>query len=247
MKTKSDKEKVLRRGPYTIYWKPMFLHEWKPNFNLKEDTIRMMPIWVNFHQLPLIYWGECNIWKIASAISKPMMTNECTTKKLWVSYARVLIEVDITTELKETITIRGPQGNKPLQPVEYEWKPPFFKAYNRVGHDCKRKKYVKKETTQVKKKWIARQHPIEKKEEAYNITNEQEEHQAWTAVGSSNRSKGKGHMEEEVLVLTTSVPLIGCRNGFEILGDKQGLSGIYNPWFYHGMSGPWIRKQVILR
>lgn len=85
----------------------------------------VMPIWVTFPSLPLIYWGERSIGKIMSAIGRPMMTDECTSKKLRVSYARVLIEVDITTNLKDTINTRDLQGNKILQEVEYEWKPPF--------------------------------------------------------------------------------------------------------------------------
>lgn len=33
-KTKLDMDDVLRRGSYTIYRKPMFLHEWSPAFTL---------------------------------------------------------------------------------------------------------------------------------------------------------------------------------------------------------------------
>lgn len=66
-----------------------------------------------------------------------MMTDECTIKKLRVSYARVLIEVDVTKELKNEITIRNPQGGKMTQRVVYEWKPPFYSKCNKVGYVCK--------------------------------------------------------------------------------------------------------------
>jgi hypothetical protein len=35
--SKMDRDAVLLRRPYTIYRKPMFLHEWTPNFTLKND------------------------------------------------------------------------------------------------------------------------------------------------------------------------------------------------------------------
>jgi hypothetical protein len=35
--SKMDRDAVLLRGPYTIYRKPMFLHEWTLNFTLKND------------------------------------------------------------------------------------------------------------------------------------------------------------------------------------------------------------------
>lgn len=46
-----------------------------------------------------------------------MMTYERTTKKLRFSYARVLVEADVTTELKNYITIRDPKGNTIMQRV----------------------------------------------------------------------------------------------------------------------------------
>lgn len=58
LKSKSDKDSFLVRGPYVIYHKPMLLQEWEPDFTFKEDAVRVIPIWVIFHQLPLIYQEE---------------------------------------------------------------------------------------------------------------------------------------------------------------------------------------------
>lgn len=52
----------------------------------------------------------------------------------------MLIEVDITLELKNSMTIRDPKGNKIAQPVDYEWKPPFCSICKKVGHESKEKK-----------------------------------------------------------------------------------------------------------
>lgn len=60
----------------------MLQHEWTNEFTLKEDVLGVLPIWVTFPQLPHIYWGEKSIGKITYAIGKPLMTYECTTKKL---------------------------------------------------------------------------------------------------------------------------------------------------------------------
>ncbi|XP_058774501.1 uncharacterized protein LOC131648792 [Vicia villosa] len=142
--TREDKDSLLLIGPYTIYRKPMFLHEWTPEFQLKDDLLRVLPLWVIFPQLPLLYWGEESIGKIASALGKPLMMDECTAKKLRVSYARVLIEIDVTTELKDSINIKTPSGIRMVQQIEYEWRPPFCKQCNKVGHECKKKEAVKK-------------------------------------------------------------------------------------------------------
>lgn len=40
----------------------------------------------------------------------PLVMNECTANKLRVSYARILVEVDIGQELKKDITITDAEG-----------------------------------------------------------------------------------------------------------------------------------------
>jgi hypothetical protein len=60
-------------GPYTIRNMPMLLREWKPNFNLKNDMLRTIPIWVKLPQLPLYLWGVKSLSKIGSALGNPLL------------------------------------------------------------------------------------------------------------------------------------------------------------------------------
>lgn len=57
-----------------------------------------------------------------SALGKPLFTDECTTSKLRVSYARILVEIDITRKLRDSITINDIDGKKLKQSVVYDWK-----------------------------------------------------------------------------------------------------------------------------
>lgn len=41
-----DNDVVLMKGLYMIHNMPMLLREWKPDFNLKKDMLRTLPIWV---------------------------------------------------------------------------------------------------------------------------------------------------------------------------------------------------------
>lgn len=91
----------------------------------------------NIPTTPTCLLGDKGIGKIASSIGKPVMTDECTDNELGVSYARVMIKVDIIIKLTESITIRRLTRTNIKQSVEYEWKPPFCKKCNKVGHQCK--------------------------------------------------------------------------------------------------------------
>jgi hypothetical protein len=115
-----DRESVMMRGPYTIRNMPMLLRNWKPNFCLKRDMLRTLPIWIKLPQLPLYLWGARSLSKIGSALGNPLVTDECTAHMLKISYARMLVEVDVTQALPHDITIRDNEGNTMKQSVEYE-------------------------------------------------------------------------------------------------------------------------------
>lgn len=74
--------------------------------------MRVLPIWIQLSQLPLYLWGENSIGKIASVVGKPIITDECTAKKLSICYAHVLVEVDVTQPLREQVVIRDHLGKK---------------------------------------------------------------------------------------------------------------------------------------
>lgn len=119
-KSHADMDAVLMKGPYTIRNMPLILQEWRPDFDLKKDMLSTIPIWVKLPKLPLHLWGETSLNKIGSAIGIPLVTDECTTHRLRVSYARILVEVDITQKMLDEITITDNKGLKRKQPIEYE-------------------------------------------------------------------------------------------------------------------------------
>lgn len=133
----ADKDTILMNDSYTIRNVPLLLHEWKPGFNLKRDMLKNLPLWVKLPHLPLHLWGSKSLSKIGSAIGIPLVTDECNASKLRVSYARILVEVDISKELVKEITIKDCEGRKLVQPVEYEWKPSFCDCCQAIGHKCK--------------------------------------------------------------------------------------------------------------
>lgn len=105
-----DREAVMRKGPYTIRNMPMLLTEWKPDFNLKNDMLRTIPIWEKLPQLPLYMWGAKSLSKIGSVLGTPLMTDECRANRYHISYARILVEIDITQEIVKEIPIRDKDG-----------------------------------------------------------------------------------------------------------------------------------------
>lgn len=72
--------------------------------------------------------------KIASVAGKPLHTDECTITQSEVSFARALVEVDISQPLIRFVRLKRPDGKVFEQKLEYEWEPVFCQQCQKVGH-----------------------------------------------------------------------------------------------------------------
>ena len=102
-----------------------------------------------------------------SVVGVPVLADECTMNKRKVSYARVLVEVDITQDFVKEISVRDNTGRDFIQKAISEWRPFFCRKCNKVGHDCKDKNELlhhygeqpekaEKETNGDRKMWVPR-------------------------------------------------------------------------------------------
>lgn len=208
-KSRDDLDAVMMRGPYTIRNRPVIIKEWHPNYDIKEDMLRTLPIWVKLPSLPLRLWGARSLNKIGSLIGIPLVTDECTAYKLRVSYARILVEVDITQKLIEEITIKDLDGKKIHQQIEYEWRPKFCEKCQKVGHQC---------GEEVKRKvWKPKPQCTELIPESTVNTPKDDktevgEEQKWTVVNKATKDRGKKKIN-----YTENSANVPCGNGFGIL------------------------------
>ncbi|XP_058776921.1 uncharacterized protein LOC131651266 [Vicia villosa] len=209
-KSHDDMDAVMMKGPYTLRNIPLIIKEWRPDYNVKEDLLRTLPIWIKLPKLPLHLWGARCLNKIGSLLGIPLVTDECTTHKLRVSYARILVEVDITRKLIDEINIKDLEGRKLKQPIEYEWRPKFCDKCQRVGHQC---------GAEVQKKVWRPKPPPETKEQVQvnttptNVENTQGEELKWTTVAKTNGDRGK-----KKIIYPDPNNDIACDNGFDVLG-----------------------------
>ncbi|XP_019236113.1 PREDICTED: uncharacterized protein LOC109216415 [Nicotiana attenuata] len=128
-----DKLKIMQNGPYTYNNRPMILKQWVPYFKLAEEPLNAIPVWIVFPNLPIQYWAIENLGRIASCLGKPICTDKLTAKEERISYARILIEMDVAQPLLESVTLEEPDGSCILQSIEYEWKPEYCQECLQIG------------------------------------------------------------------------------------------------------------------
>lgn len=139
-KDKKDKEKLLYEGPYTIASRPVIVKEWSADFCFEKEVLKEIPLWIRLPNLPLTCWSPDSLSHIGSVLGRPICADECTSQQTHISYARLLIEVDITQPLVHKVQIEGGNGVMAKQQVLYEWVPMFCPKCHKVGTFVEKRK-----------------------------------------------------------------------------------------------------------
>ncbi|GFQ03527.1 hypothetical protein PHJA_002496500 [Phtheirospermum japonicum] len=128
-----DRDRVLNGGPYVIYGRPLLLKIMPSCFEFDDAEVSMMPVWVTLPGLPLDCWTQNALYKIGRKIGRPLATDEVTSNKERIAFARLLVEADISKELVRSVNIRLPSGKLRQQRVVYEFIPKFCSTCRRLG------------------------------------------------------------------------------------------------------------------
>jgi hypothetical protein len=125
---------VLNRGPYSVYGRLLILKTMPDYFDFDTSDMIRMPVWVRFPNLPLQCLSPLCLSKLASVIGKPVHSDSPTTSTTRLSYARMLIDIDLLVELPSSIDITLPNGVTKSQAVINESLPRFCKQCKTLGH-----------------------------------------------------------------------------------------------------------------
>lgn len=128
------RDKILSGGPYMIFGRPLMLRSMPICFAFDDSELLIMPLWITLPGLPLECWNATILSKIASQVGKPITTDELTETKQRVSYARVLVEVDVSKPLKKSVHLCMPHGRERIQPVCFEFEPRFCSICKSIRH-----------------------------------------------------------------------------------------------------------------
>ncbi|XP_070057680.1 uncharacterized protein [Nicotiana tomentosiformis] len=136
----ADLNEVHYAGPYSINNKPMILKQWCPEFDFNAEFLTELLLWVKFPSVPMNCWSRDSLSRIASAIGVPKYADECTAKQTRISFARMLIEVNVTKPLPDEVTVLDPSGKIFQQSAIFEWKLDYCEECLMIGHNCTKQK-----------------------------------------------------------------------------------------------------------
>ena len=125
---------TLGGGPYAVYGRPLILQVMPDFFDFSPPDLTKIPLWVRFPNLPIRCWTPLCLSKLASVIGKPLYCDAPTYAKSKLSYARVLIEIDLLGVLPDLVSVQLPNGSTLGQQVLYESLPRFCKNCASMRH-----------------------------------------------------------------------------------------------------------------
>lgn len=138
--SEADRTKVVNGGPYRIFNRPLLIRDMPREFTFGDDLLFKVPIWIQFPNLPIDYWTDEGLSKIGSMIGNPLASDSLTRSREHLAYARILVEIDISKDLKslpESLPLVTTDGKDFDQKVCYELIPYFCDHCKVVGHDIK--------------------------------------------------------------------------------------------------------------
>ncbi|XP_019263541.1 PREDICTED: uncharacterized protein LOC109241271 [Nicotiana attenuata] len=130
----SDRDEILYSGPHMLNNNPIIMRVWSTDFDFNKEVLQIISVWVRYPNLPLNCWGVKSLSRISSGLGIPFYADACTTQLDRISYARVLIEMDVTKDLPKAIKVTDPNGREFLQEVAYDWVPEFCHTCIQMGH-----------------------------------------------------------------------------------------------------------------
>ncbi|XP_060200097.1 uncharacterized protein LOC132628318 [Lycium barbarum] len=131
-----ERDMVMCVGPHMLNNRTVIIKPWTGDFNFHYEILTVIPLWIKLPNLPLNCWGYTALSKIGSALGRPLYADACTTLNSRITFARILMEMEITRPLLDKIKVQDPKGKVYDQRVWYDWKPSYCSTCLQVGHDC---------------------------------------------------------------------------------------------------------------
>lgn len=131
-------DKIMEQGPYFMSRRPIVVKPCKVGFGVYTKVYKCYHIWIQLHGLPIGCWGVDSLSCIASVVWVSKFVDDCTSRQKRLQFARVLVEVDAICPLVYEVMIEMGNAQTFKQSMNFEYRPKFSKASNKVGHICKK-------------------------------------------------------------------------------------------------------------
>lgn len=121
--TVCEGNEVIQGRIYHFDNKHLIVKAWEVDIEFTREALHTVSIWVKLHGLDFKYWSAKGLSEIGNLIGKPIMVDHNTEQKKGLNFARLLIEMEVDSNLADKIIFKNERENLIEQQVQYDWKP----------------------------------------------------------------------------------------------------------------------------
>ncbi|KAJ4849686.1 hypothetical protein Tsubulata_037957 [Turnera subulata] len=125
--------RALNGGPWHVNGIPLILRVWDSNIQKLDTTSSILPVWVQFNDVPLELSTREGLSYIASAVGKPLHMDHDCPKVLKTDRINVCIAVDFAKPLLPKLLVNL-DGEIRTISISYSWKPQHCASCGQWGH-----------------------------------------------------------------------------------------------------------------
>ncbi|CAN6988021.1 unnamed protein product [Brassica oleracea var. botrytis] len=133
----NTKRRVIKQILWQIEGQTMFVADWEPGTTPAKPELSSAPIWLELRDVPLQFFNDDCLERIASLVGHPKCLHPSTANKSNMEVAKVLTIIDPRKPLPEAVNAQFESGEVSRIKVSSPWMPPVCQHCNEVGHSLK--------------------------------------------------------------------------------------------------------------
>ena len=133
----STRSRVLNQRLWQIEGQTMFVAKWVPGIVPSKPELSSAPIWLELRNVPLQFFHEEGLERIASLVGHPKCLHPSTANKTNLEVAKVLTIIDPRQPLPEAVNVQFDSGEVRRILVSNPWMPPVCLHCKEIGHSLR--------------------------------------------------------------------------------------------------------------
>lgn len=129
---------VIAQRLWQFEGQTMFVAHWEPGFLPEKPALTSAPIWLELRNVPLQFFNEDGLERIAGLVGEPKFLHPATANKTILDVAKVLTVIDPRKPLPEAVNVQFDSGDIARVAVSSPWMPPVCSHCKEIGHTIKR-------------------------------------------------------------------------------------------------------------
>lgn len=134
----ATRNRVIYQRLWQIEGQTMFVANWEPGNLPEKPALTSAPIWLELRNVPLQFFNEDGLERIAGLVGHPKYLHPATANKTILDVAKVLTIIDPRMPLPEAVNVQFDSGDICRVTVSSPWMPPVCSHCREIGHSIKR-------------------------------------------------------------------------------------------------------------